>query len=437
MLFSCSFYFPYFSQGFQTKMDDKPFSAVVLGAGMIGVCSAWYLQLKGHKVLLVDKTAPGEQASGGNAGCIQRECVLPYGFPSGLKTFVRMALNADISSMYQIPGVLQNWKALFYYWQNSQPGLYDKNAREFASLIEHCTKEHDVMIKSSKSDRLVSRKGYLELFRNKEIPEIESIGEHHRSAGASLKVLTPKDIEEMEPCLKKGTFKGGFHFDEVWTVSDPQALVQNYCDDFVRRGGTFVKSSVSGLTPPSGDNKNWSVQLTSGGQVSTPNVVVALGAWSGSFLSKLGYYFPLYPLRGYNTHLEMEKGTFLNHPICDVENGFVMCPMTDGLRVTTGGEVVTLDSPPTSTQVDTTVNLTKEMFNLGKRTTGVWYGHRPCMSDMKPVIGEAPNHKGLWLNFGHAHQGFTLGPVSGRLLSELITGEKTLVDPVPFSPNRF
>ena len=116
----------------------------------------------------------------------------------------------------------------------------------------------------------------------------------------------------------------------------------------------------------------------------------------------------------------------------------MLAPMKRGLRLTTGAEFAALDAPATPVQLAQAERSTRQLFELG---AGVepqpWLGARPCTVDMKPVIGAAPRHAGLWFNFGHAHQGFTLGPASGRLLAELIGGEAPYVDPAPFSPRRF
>jgi D-amino-acid dehydrogenase len=127
----------------------------------------------------------------------------------------------------------------------------------------------------------------------------------------------------------------------------------------------------------------------------------------------------------------------LNHPVLDAENGFLIAPMSRGIRLTTGAEFAARDAPPTPGQLATVEPLARDLFPLGPRVDAApWMGCRPCTPDMMPIIGAAPRHRGLWFAFGHAHHGFTLGPVTGRLVAEMITGVQPFVDPAPFGVER-
>jgi D-amino-acid dehydrogenase len=122
----------------------------------------------------------------------------------------------------------------------------------------------------------------------------------------------------------------------------------------------------------------------------------------------------------------------------DADLGYAMAPMLRGLRITTGAELTGPDAPPTPVQLDRAEAAARRLVDLGCRVEGdPWYGTRPCTPDMLPVLGQAPRHRGLWLNFGHGHQGFTLGPVTGRLVAELMNGDPTEVDMAPYRPERF
>jgi D-amino-acid dehydrogenase len=173
------------------------------------------------------------------------------------------------------------------------------------------------------------------------------------------------------------------------------------------------------------------------GPVEAPAAVIALGPWSDTVTRKLGYRLPLAVKRGYHMHFRSEGGTRLNRPVLDAENGFLITPMSRGIRLTTGAEFALRDAPPTPLQLAAVEPLARGMFPLGQPVDAApWMGCRPCTPDMMPVIGAAPGHDGLWFDFGHAHHGFTLGPVSGRLLAEMMTGEQPFVDPTPFRAER-
>jgi D-amino-acid dehydrogenase len=181
----------------------------------------------------------------------------------------------------------------------------------------------------------------------------------------------------------------------------------------------------------------WQV-LTSEGAIHAPAVVVALGPWSDDPLRRLGYRIPLGVKRGYHMHYKAEGNATLNRPMIDIQHGYALTPMVKGIRLTTGAEFALRDAAPSPVQLDKVEPLAREIFPLGARVDAEpWLGRRPCLPDMLPMIGRAPRHEGLWLNFGHHHLGFTMGPVTGRLLAEMMTGEPTFTDPNPYRADRF
>jgi D-amino-acid dehydrogenase len=153
---------------------------------------------------------------------------------------------------------------------------------------------------------------------------------------------------------------------------------------------------------------------------------------------RYGYDMPLGFKRGYHMHYAPQSGAKLNHPILDADNGYLLAPMTRGVRLTSGAEFAPRDAPPTPVQIERCEPIARLLFPLGPALDAApWKGARPCFPDMLPVLCEAPRHKGLWFDFGHAHHGLTLGPVSGRLIAEMMTGETPFTDPTPYSATRF
>jgi D-amino-acid dehydrogenase len=137
-------------------------------------------------------------------------------------------------------------------------------------------------------------------------------------------------------------------------------------------------------------------------------------------------------------HYRPQPGASLTHPVLDVESGYLIAPMARGIRLTTGAELALLDRPKTPDQLAAVEPIARQLFPLRERVDAQpWMGQRPCTSDMLPVIGPAMRHRDLWFAFGHAHHGFTLGPVTGRLLAEMMTGAAPVVDPFPFGVDRF
>jgi D-amino-acid dehydrogenase len=177
---------------------------------------------------------------------------------------------------------------------------------------------------------------------------------------------------------------------------------------------------------------------TADGVVEAQEAVVALGVWSDAVLRPLGYRMPLMAKRGYHMHYASEADAPLLRPVVDIEAGYVVAPMKRGLRLTTGVELASRERPANPVQLDLAERAARPVFGLGQRLDDKpWLGLRPCTPDMRPVIGPAGRHAGLWFAFGHAHHGLTLGPVTGRLLAEMMSGETPFTDPSPYRPSRF
>ena len=174
------------------------------------------------------------------------------------------------------------------------------------------------------------------------------------------------------------------------------------------------------------------------GPIEASAAVVALGPWSDGLARALGYKFPLFVKRGYHMHYAPRGNAGLTRPVLDFERGYVVTPMARGLRLTTGAEFARADDPLSPAHLDRLEVFARALYPIGERLDAApWLGRRPCLPDMLPVIGEAPRHRGLWFDFGHQHLGLTLGPISGRLLADLMTGAAPFADPAPYAPTRF
>lgn len=408
---------------------------VVLGAGMVGVSVAWHLVQRGHGVTLVDRREPGLETSFGNAGIIQREAVRPYAFPRDLGTLLRVLPNREVDIRYRPTGMVNAAGPLFQYWLNSGGERYERIVTEWASLIVRCLDAHAPMIEAAGAWNLIRQGGWLELYRTpKALAErVAEARQDRERFGVEYTVLDAAGLYTEEPFLAKGLV-GAIHWTQPWMVTDPGALVQAYARSFLEQGGRLVRATVKNVIQ---DGRNWQVE-TSEGALDAGQVVVALGPWSSDLLSRLGIHTPLFAKRGYHMHYSTQDGAVLNHWVMDAERGFLLEPMRAGIRLTTGAELADREAPPHYQQLAAAERVARELFPLDQRLDAVpWKGSRPCLPDMKPVIGPAPGKPGLWLAFGHGHQGFTLGPATGELLAQMMDGETPAIDMAPFAVDRF
>jgi D-amino-acid dehydrogenase len=408
---------------------------IVLGAGIVGVGAALHLQKRGRAVTLVDRGNPGEGTSYGNAGLIQREAFLPYSFPSGIGKLVKYALNGQSEAHYQLSSVLGITPPLFKYWLNSSAERIEDTVRVNRPLFENCLNEHQLLAAEAGITDLLRPGGWIQVYRRDETlaANRRDAQRLHSEFGVAYDELTPGSLAAIEPHLSVEKAAGAIHWKDPMSLRDPLALTKGYVDLFLKRGGKFATGDALTLRQAGHD---WTVK-TAAGELAAPQIVVALGPWSDGIFKPLGYDIPLFVKRGYHMHYTAKGNATLSRTVIDADTGFALAAMTKGVRLTTGAEFADRDAPPTPIQLDRCEPRARELFPLDARAEPEpWLGRRPCLPDMRPVIGEAPRHRGLWFLFGHAHHGLTNAAVTGRLIAEMMTGEQPFCDTAGFAADR-
>jgi len=411
------------------------FDVLVLGSGMVGAGCALYLQEAGKSVALVDKGQPGMQTSHGNAGIIQREAIHPYAFPRELKVIMGTALNRRTDIQYHLNALAGLVRPLSQYYRYSAPKPYAPIAREYASLISLSLETHQHLIQRAGAEALLGNHHWLAISRTD-----QHLRQSYRQAdlfaelGVSHQKLDAQQLKQLEPDLSTA-FPGAVMWTSPQTIRHPSKLVQAYVDLFCAAGGQFITADVSNLTRTAG---LWQIRDAQGQLIQAKEVVVALGPWSTELTARFGYRPPLFSKRGYHRHYRPLLGKTLNNWVMDAEKGYLLAPMEQGIRLTTGAELAKPDAPQTPRQLSMLEPIARQSFPVGERVDNeTWSGQRPCLPDMKPVIGKVPSTDGMWCAFGHGHQGFTLGPATGMLLAQMMTGQATRIDTQPFSPARW
>jgi D-amino-acid dehydrogenase len=248
-----------------------------------------------------------------------------------------------------------------------------------------------------------------------------------------LDVLDTAQARAIEPSLNP-VFMRGVFWPQAASISSPIGLTRAYVSRLEALGGVLLHGDARTLHR---NGAHWRID-TEEGSLDADQVVVTLGPWAPDLLEPLGIKLPLGIKRGYHRHFRAQGNASLSRPVLDADGGYCITPMEDGLRVTTGAEIAPRDAPQTPVQFDRVLPNTRELFPLGERADDkTWMGSRPCFPDSRPVIDRAPNQKGLWLAFGHAHWGLTLGPATGRLLADMMTGATPFCDPAPYRATRF
>jgi D-amino-acid dehydrogenase len=409
--------------------------AVVLGAGIVGISVALHLQARGRSVALLDRRGAAEETSFGNAGLIQREGVYPYGFPHDFGALLRYGFNRTIDAHYHPSALLDLAPFLWKYWQHSRRERHARIARLYSRLIEHCVTEHDRLAAEAGATGLLRREGWMRVFRTERERDkrCAEAAAWRADFGINFSELNQKQLQEKEPHLAP-FLVGALHWTDPTSVVDPLGLALAYLKLFESKGGRFLQGNAASLEQR---HEGWSVR-TIEGNLEVKDAVIALGPWADVVTRALGYDLPLAVKRGYHMHYRAAGKATLNHPILDTERGYMLAPMRRGIRLTTGAEFALRDALRTPVQLGRAEPIARELFPLAERLDNEpWMGARPCTPDMLPIIGRAPRHANLWFAFGHAHHGLTLGPVTGRLIGEMMTGETPFVDPTPYRADRF
>jgi D-amino-acid dehydrogenase len=406
---------------------------IVLGAGVVGTSAALHLAKTGMSVALVDRRGPGEETSYGNAGLIEGNTYFPYPMPKGADLF-RIALKRAPEANYHLSFLPRIAPWLFAYRAASSPARMLEFAMSMRPLFANAIPEHENLLAESGAARYLRKDGWLKVYRSHRgmeavRPSLDAVAR----AGLDFQVMDQGQALGLEPDLAP-VFEHAVYWPSAASISNPLAVTRAYAARFAHLGGVLVKGDARSLHRA---GERWRVE-TDEGAIDAAQAVVALGPWASDVMDRFGIKLPLASKRGYHRHFRAQGNKGLRRPVLDAERGYVIAPMEQGLRITTGAEFAPRDAPPTPVQFGRVMPAARELFPLGDPVEPeAWLGRRPTFPDSKPVIGRAPGLSGLWLDYGHAHWGLTLGPVSGRLLTEMMTGRTPFCDPTPFAAERF
>ena len=408
--------------------------AIVLGAGIVGTSLALHLAKRGLSVALIDRGGVGEQTSYGNAGVIEGNTVFPPAFPSDLAALASIAFKRASEANYHLSFLLQALPWLRAFRSASRPQHLVETARLIRPLYARAVVEHETLMAEAGAAHYLRKTGWLKVYRSARTflalkPEIDMAAQF----GLPLQIMDTAGAQALEPSLKP-VFARAMFWPQAASVSSPLGVTRAYAARFVAIGGVTLNGDARSLHRAS---NRWRVETNEGG-IDAPEIVVALGPWAGDLLSTLGLKLPLMIKRGYHRHFRAQGNAALARPVLDVDAGYLITPMEQGIRMTTGVEFAARDAAPSPVQFDRIMPKARELFLFGERADDkTWLGSRPCFPDSRPVIGRAPGLLGLWLTIGHAHWGLTLGPATGRMLAEMMTGETPFCDPAPYRAERF
>ena len=407
---------------------------LIIGAGIVGICTSIELIKKGYSVTLMDPNEPGSQTSYGNAGVITDSSLMIINNPQLLKSLFQLIFKNQTSFRYSKSFIFSRLTWVLRFLMFSHKNHMKFAAKALRELQVLSLNTHKKLIKKTNSNNIISKPGWLKLFKTSESYkkyslELEVLNKHK----AKYTTLNTTQIEKQFPDLEVKFFKG-ILFKNSIRVKSPLKLSKKYFNYFIKSGGKFVQESCKDLQYI---EDKW-VIFSNKNKSYFDQVVVSTGPWSKNILSNLGYNIPLAWERGYHHHFSTKKKISINPAIYDVEGGFVYSSNGSDVRVTSGVELTFLDAVQNEIQINESIQKLRKIIPLNKKLIDKpWLGSRPTIIDSLPMIGKAPRHKNLWFNFGHNHIGLSTSAGSAVIISEMIQNKKTSINADPFSPKRF
>ncbi len=412
---------------------NKKKHVAIIGAGVIGLSCALWLQKKGFKVSLVDPSPPGSGTSSGNACVIADYGCIPINSPSVFKDLPHLLFSKDSPLALNPLYVARHlpWSLRFLAHCRPTKVAHIKN-----QLAQFLTKTYDglnPLLELSNTKHLLRQDGMMHLFKTKqEFEAVKADREFRAQQGINSIYINSDEIRELEPNLKM-PFECGLLTKAARRVLNPQTLSNTYFDCFTQQGGKYIKLRTKQVQA---NEDGVTLHLNNGELFSADKLVVAAGAFSTQIDGTGIAHLPLDTERGY--HLQYNGlQHLLNRPVTWNRRGFYLSPMDKGLRVAGSVEIAGYSEQKNQRRLNYLQRISSQMLDLPSQPDQEWLGFRPTMPDSLPIIGHSPRSTHIVLAFGHHHLGLTLAGITGKLVAELLNNEPLCHDISAFSPQRF
>ena len=404
----------------------------IVGAGIQGISNALFLQKKGFKVTIFDRDEPGSHAASyGNAGHFS-----PYASLSLNRTDVLADVPAMLLSTTGPLALKWNYLPKMVPWfikfiLNTSKKKMMHTARNMHQILDLALPAYDELFDEIELGGLVEKKGILYIWNDQSLKSRELEIKVRDELGVDQQIVTPKEIHDLEPNIKP-IYHGGVYYQHGRHARNPKKILLKLYDLFLKKGGKFLNLNIIDIN----FNDEKPVIKTESKSFLFDKIVIACGSFSKKLTDNLDEKIPLDTERGYHVHFK-DCDHLLSRPVIFQNRGFGITPMEQGLRVVGTVEFGGLDNPLSKSRVKNLINNAKYMMGDLPEHEDEWLGFRPTLPDYLPVIGPSKKHKNVFYCFGHHHLGWTLGPISGKIVSGMIAEENTNLDLKPYSSLRF
>ena len=404
----------------------------IVGSGIQGISNALFLQKKGFSVTIFDRDEPGSPAASyGNAGHFSPYASVPINRPDVLSDIPAMLLSSTgpLALKWNYVPKMIPWFLKFI--KNCSTKKMMHTAKNMHQILDLALPAYDELFDEIHLNGLVEKKGILYIWNDKNLKSRKLEIKVRNELGVDQQEVTPKEIHDLEPNIKP-IYHGGVYYQYGRHARNPKKILLKLFELFLKKGGKFLKMNIKDIT----FNDEKPVIKAETQSFLFDKIVIACGSFSKKLTDNLDEKIPLDTERGYHVHFK-NCDHLLSRPVIFQNRGFGITPMEQGLRVVGTVEFGGLDNPISKSRIKNLINNAKYMMGDLPEHADEWLGFRPTLPDYLPVIGPSKKHKNVFYCFGHHHLGWTLGPISGKIISEMISEENTNLDLKPYSSLRF
>ena len=404
----------------------------IIGAGIQGISNALFLQKKGFEVTIFDREDPGSPAASyGNAGHFSPYACVLMNRPDILTDVPAMLLSSTgpLALKWNYVPKMIPWFIQFI--RNCTTKRMMHTAKNMNQILNLALSAYDELFDDIELDSLVEKKGILYIWNDQSLKSRDLEIKVRDELGVDQQVVSPKEIHDLEPNIKP-FYHGGVYYKHGRHARNPKKILLKFFDLFLKKGGKFLKKNVQDINF---DGEKPAIKTETQRYI-FDKLIIACGAFSKKLTDNLGERIPLDTERGYHVHFK-DCDHLLKRPVIFSNRGFGITPMEQGLRVVGTVEFGGLKNPISKSRVKNLINNAKYMLGDLPEHEDEWLGFRPTLPDFLPVMGPSKNYKNIFYCFGHHHLGWTLGPISGKIISGMISEENTNLNLDPYSPKRF
>ena len=411
----------------------RPRRIAVIGAGIAGISCAFFLARDGHKVTIIDPNEPGSGASYGNSGAINESSVMPSSTPGLIKKIPKMLMDPESPLVLRWPFLPRLLPWLIGFLGNSRPERVEQNCLAMAKLGARVMAAYDTLIQEGNIAELIHYNGALKVYETDAAFEAGAFERRMMDAGSCpYEILSGSDVCDLEPNIAP-LFRHGVFLNTSRGIRNPGRMVKVLAEEVRRRGGTFLRETITDIEFSA---EGQPILVTKDSRHKSEMVVLAAGARSGRLAVKLGARITLDAERGYHIMFPTPENS-INRYVQFSERRFALVPLEEGVRMTSIVELASMDAKPDYRRIRRLIPHAARMLpGLKADEQSVWMGARPSTPDNVPIIGPSPRYGSAFFAFGHSHLGMTLGPLTGRIISDLVAGRDPGIDLTPYGPVR-